>query len=161
LGINIYKRTDNLSESELRAMPLARECGTGDESLKACREYLVPLHDYNKAYTAVSTGLVRVQPEGFSNATVAWFQTLLKDAAYPPILYPTHSTFLAANGCSLSQGANRTYTLAAADYFLETLGATGDGGCGYFNIRYAERKCARTTDARAGAPVPGLRVPVS
>ena len=138
LGINIYKRTNNLSESEPRVMPLAWN-GRGNASAeRARREYLVPLHDYDTQYKTISTGLVRVQPEGLSKAYIAWQQTQLNDTDYPPVVYPTHATWLAVNGCPLSVGANRTYFVEEpGDYFLESAGATFDGGCGYINIRYS------------------------
>ena len=133
LGMNLYRRTANLSASEPRVVPLDWTGDANDE--RALREYLVPLHDYNTPYKAVATGLVRVQPEGFSQATVVWASTMLNDSDCPPMVYPAHATCRAVNGCPLAIGANRTCTLGFGEYFLETAGATFDGGCGDFNVR--------------------------
>ena len=118
-------------------MPLAWN-GRGNASAeKARREYLVPLHDYDTQYKTMSTGLVRFQPEGIAEGHVAFMKAALNDTDYPPMVYPTHATFHAVNGCPSSQGAHRTYFMAEpGHYFLETAGATFDGGCGFFNIRY-------------------------
>ena len=86
-------------------------------------------------YTTVSTGLVRVQPDRFSRSFVDYFAVTFASPNFPPLTYPNHATKYAANGCPLSTGALRTYTLPIGDYFLETSSATLVASCSDFEIK--------------------------
>ena len=68
-GIGLYKRTANLSESEPRMT-------SAWDGFKAGQLFEVPLHDSNQQYDAVSTGLVKVQPDRVNKGLVEWVNTL-------------------------------------------------------------------------------------
>ena len=87
VGINIYKRTDNLAESEPRM--------TSDwKGFQGGQLFEVPLHDNNQQYRNISTGLVRIQPGQMGESFVDWFfMNQLTDPAFPPFSYPHNSTY--------------------------------------------------------------------
>ena len=124
-GINIYKRTDNLSESEPRMT-------SGSGGFKRGQFFEVPLHENNQQYGTCRTGLIRVQPDILGETLVGWINQF-KDPDYPELRYPDHATFNSVNGCPLSQSANRTYFLQSGSYILETLGSFLR--CSHFNVK--------------------------
>jgi len=86
VGINLFKQTDNLTESEPRM--------TSDwKGFQGGQLFEVPLHDANKHYKTVTTGLIRVQPEPSAKGAVAFIQTV-SDPALPPVSYPDHATYV-------------------------------------------------------------------
>ena len=60
---NLYKRTANLSESEPRMT-------SAWDGFKGGQLFDVPLHDTNRQYATVSTGLVRVQPDSVAKGSL-------------------------------------------------------------------------------------------
>ena len=54
-ALRLYKRTDNLTESETRR--------TSDGTFKSGQLFDVPLHDNNQPYRTISTGLIRIQTD--------------------------------------------------------------------------------------------------
>ena len=68
VGIQIYKRTDNLSQSEPRM--------TSDwDGFKHNQLFEVPLHDNDKQYATVSTGLIRVTSDVCGADLVEWMNS--------------------------------------------------------------------------------------
>ena len=63
--------------------------------------YDVPLHDNNRQYTSVSTGLVKVQQDRMNKGFSDWLHTL-RDPNFPPMTYPDHATHPAINGCTFA-----------------------------------------------------------
>jgi len=113
------------------------------DGFKGGQLYKVPLHDNNRQYTTISTGLIRVQPESLSKTMVDYISRF-HDPEFPPMTWDgcdpgkagcKNASWLSVNGCPLSSGANRTYALSAGDYVLETLGVRLDGGCSSFNVK--------------------------
>ena len=66
---NLYKRTDNLSKSAPR-MTSDWEAG-----FRGGQPFDVPLHDNDKEYRTVTTGLVKVQPDRANKGLVDWINT--------------------------------------------------------------------------------------
>ena len=127
VGINIYKRTDDLTESEPRM--------TKNWTIMGGQHFEVPLHANDEEYTKVTTGLVRVQPARMGKGFVDWLNGF-RDKAFPPVVYPEHATMWAANGCPYSFGAHRTYNISQlGEYFLETQTASPMFTCDNFNIK--------------------------
>ena len=86
VGINIFKQTDNLAESEPRM--------TSDwKGFQGGQLFEVPLHDNNQQYRNISTGLVRVQEDRMSQGFVNWTKPFI-DTAFPPMSYPDNSTYV-------------------------------------------------------------------
>ena len=86
IGINIYKQTDNLNESE----PRMTSNWTG---FKGGQIFEVPLHANNKQYRTISTGLVRIQPDQMGEGFVDHVNQFT-DPAFPPMIYPENSTYV-------------------------------------------------------------------
>ena len=55
MALRLYKRTDDLTESETRR--------TSDGTFKDGQSFDVPLHDNNQPYRTISTGLIRIQTD--------------------------------------------------------------------------------------------------
>ena len=131
-AVNLYKRTANLTESAPRMT-------AAWDGFKGGLLFDVPLHDTDREYATVSTGLVLVQHDILPSGFVDWINKYT-DTSLPPVSYPSHAQFAAVNGCPLSQGAHRTYYLLAGDYFLETSGASPfssspSQACDNFNVQ--------------------------
>ena len=115
--LQLYKRTDNLSESEPR-MTLDYD------GFHSNQTFDVPLHANDKEWTRVRTGLKRVHADHYPSTFVDWLNAPSRTAGYPsnwPV--PTHDDAIspAANGCPTSIGANRTLQIdEVGEYFLET-----------------------------------------
>ena len=132
MGLNLYKRTDNLSESSPRMTSNADGTWQG---LKGGQNFSVPLHDNNVQYDTVTTGLVMFEPDHLSPL----FNDYMKANGEPiPSLPYTNAplTSHSVNGCLLSQGANRTYQISeVGDYVLGTQLNAVLGLCKYFNVK--------------------------
>ena len=99
VGINLYKQTDNIAESEPRM--------TSDwKGFEGGQLFEVPLHDNNQQYRNISTGLVKIQPDQMGQGFID-FLTPIKDPAFPPMTYPGNSTYVAINGCPLALGVRK------------------------------------------------------
>ena len=133
VGLNIYKRTDNLSESQPRmTSDWPREWKQWQRL-----PFEVPLHDNDQQYATVSTGLIKVQPDIVNKRHTDWL-IRLSSPDFPPYLYadPASHTAGSVNGCPLSLSANRTYYIAeAGDYVLQTQGATLIQSCDNFAVK--------------------------
>ena len=125
LGIGILRRTDNLNDSEPRM-------ASDYKGFRGGQNYSVPLHDNDRPYRTVTTGLVKVQPDRCGLGFVANFNSY-RDPAWPKV--PDNATCASVNGCMLSQGANRTYPIAVGEYFLETQMSSILGVCSDFNVK--------------------------
>ena len=89
-ALRLYKRTDNLTESETRR--------TSDGTFKDGQSFDVPLHDNNQPYRTISTGLIRIQTDvlgiGFANAMGRLgryqpaFPRALANGSYPAYVSP-------------------------------------------------------------------------
>ena len=124
LGIQIYKRTNNLSESEPRLTNFSKGYMRG-------QNFSVPLHDNNRPYRTVATGLIKVQPDRCGPGIVKF----LNDGADPSLpKLPANVSCQAANGCMLSASANRTYYIGVGDYFLETQASVILSKCYDFHV---------------------------
>jgi len=99
VGINIYKQTDNIAESEPRM--------TSDwKGFEGGQLFEVPLHDNNQQYRNISTGLVTIQPDQMGQGFID-FLTPINDPAFLPMTYPGNSTGIAINGCPLAFGVRK------------------------------------------------------
>ena len=99
VGINIYKQTDNIAESEPRM--------TSDwKGFEGGQLFEVPLHDNNQQYRTISTGLVKIQPDQMGQGFID-FLTPIKDPAFPPMALPDNSSHVAINGCPLALGVRK------------------------------------------------------
>ena len=99
VGINIFKQTDNIAESEPRM--------TSDwKGFEGGQLFEVPLHDNNQQYRNISTGLVKIQPDRFGQDAVDFF-TPHFDPAFPPMSFPSNSSYAAFNGCPLALGVRK------------------------------------------------------
>ena len=127
IGIALYKRTDNLSESEPRMT-------SGSKVFQGGQLFEVPLHHNDQQYGAVTTGLVRVQPDQLNQGFTNWVSEY-HNKDFPPLVYPDHTKAQSVNGCSMSQGAHRTYYIETGDYFLSTIGASWNNDCGDFHVK--------------------------
>ena len=83
MGINLFKRTANLSESEPRMT-------SAWDGFKGGQLFDVPLHDKDREYRTVSTGLVRVRPAGiFGKGLTDWVGTTMCGSRSPPVPLPS------------------------------------------------------------------------
>ena len=99
VGINIFKQTDNIAESEPRM--------TSDwKGFEGGQLFEVPLHDNNQQYRNISTGLVKIQPDQMGQGFVDFLATY-NDPAFLPMAYPDNSTSVAINGCPLAFGVRK------------------------------------------------------
>ena len=99
VGINIYKQTDNIAESEPRM--------TSDwKGFEGGQLFEVPLHDNNQQYRNISTGLVKIQPSGVGQGFVD-FLTPFNDPAFPPMSLPGNASVAAVNGCPMALGVRK------------------------------------------------------
>ena len=142
MGFAIYKRTDNVSESEPHMTPdyWASPNFTKHDprnSFKRGHLYEVPLHNNDREYATVSTGLVKIQQdrlnEGFANF---YHDQNWDDDSLPPMSWPDHINTVAVNGCPLSISAHRTYFIGeVGEYFLQTTTAAFGHTCNNFNVK--------------------------
>ena len=108
----IFKRTDDLSESEPRMTPDYKNFSAG-------QNFSVPLHDdAGEIYKRITTGLVMVQPDFFARTLVDELNAN-PNPALEWLTVPYGVTCHSNNGCALSNGANRTYHIGVGEYFLE------------------------------------------
>ena len=134
-GLNIYKRTDNLSESQPRMT--SDWPRTWDQWQRLPFE--VPLHDNDKQYGTFTTGLIKVQGDIVNERHTDWL-IRLSSPDFPEYLYadPASHTSGSVNGCSLSLSANRSYYIGEiGDYVLQTQGATLIQSCDNFAVKMA------------------------
>lgn len=92
----LYKRTDNLNESEPRMAP-------DRKSFRRGQNFSVPLHNKDQQYRTVTTGLVKVQPDNVGPGLAAYYKAL-SDPDLPNVSYPDHSDWPGYNGCPLRRG---------------------------------------------------------
>ena len=143
VGINIFKLTDNLTESEPHMT-------SGWKGFKRGQPFEVPLHNSNQQQSTFSTGLVRIQPDFFGKGFVDFFNRLT-DPAFP-IMDPG-TTAYTANGCPLSLSAHRTYHIRErGDYLLETSSASPLQSCNSFNVRMECSSGAETASTADSVP---------
>jgi serine/threonine protein kinase len=131
VGLSLYKRTDNLSESEPR---MNITTGVFEEG----KMFEVPLHDNNQQYCTVSTGLIRIQPDLYHSNFVDWMNEQSRfDPHYPPMNLDSRDAYT-KNGCPLSANTHRTYFIGeVGDYFLASAGSSTANACSNFNIKMA------------------------
>lgn len=80
IGIRLFKRTDNLSKSDARM--------TSDwKGFKSGLMFDVPLHDSNRQYRTVRTGLYEVQQDLYSHGTTKAVNSFRDPALSPPLCY--------------------------------------------------------------------------
>ena len=118
------------------------------------QNFSVPLHDNNRQYRTITTGLVKVQPdqcgEGLANGARGIADPTF-DASFPTML--ANATCQSVNGCALSQGANRTYNIGVGKYFLETQMTTFLGACSDFNVKLVCSGGAKTASPTDSDPL--------
>merc|ERR1719272_2577919 len=148
VGVALYKRTADLTESEPRMT--SKPPWTLTDRLP----YEVPLYSNNQfpAYRTISTGLVMVQPDRMSEQLVDFVNgNGLSQAWFPPFVYPGYYT--AANGCPLSSSVHRTYYIGeVGEYFLESASTDFRKACGTFNIKMQCSGGAETTSPASSNP---------
>ena len=99
VGINLFKQTDNIAESEPRM--------TSDwKGFEGGQLFEVPLHDNNQQYRNISTGLVKIQPSGFGQGLID-FIAPFHDPSFPPMTRPGNASYAAINGCPLALGVRK------------------------------------------------------
>ena len=134
-AVQLYKRTNNLSESNPRMTSSSQSPNTvqyDSTSFKGGQNFSVPLHDNNKLYRYIETGLIKIQSDHCSEGVYHWVKDN-SDKDLPPVKpgFDLHGV----NGCALSQGANRTYHLEVGEYFLETMASFVMEACNNFNVQ--------------------------
>ena len=108
VGINIFKQTDNIAESEPRM--------TSDwKGFEGGQLFEVPLHDNNQQYRTISTGLVKIQPDQIGQSSIDLL-TPINDPAFPPMTLPGKAWNVALNGCPLAFGV-RTNQINMMNFF--------------------------------------------
>ena len=89
-GINLYKRT-NKTESDPR-MPDDWELKINQNTSKLTfvrgLEFEVPLHEYNREYRRVRTGLQQVQPDLLGQGLTHYVNTNFADPTFPDLTHP-------------------------------------------------------------------------
>ena len=93
VGVALFKRTDNLSESEPRMAP-------DWSGFRGGQNFSVPLHDKDRQYRNVTTGLVKVQPDNLGRGFVSFMKSI-SDPNLPNVSYPDHASWEGFNGCAL------------------------------------------------------------
>ena len=147
VGIALYKRTDNLTESEPRMTSTMK-------GFKAGQLFEVPLHNNDRQYATVLTGLIKVQPDRLGKPLVEWANgggRYIPDL--PAVTYPDHAQWAAVNGCPLSQSVHRTYFIGSVgEYFLETQSVTSEAACDNFNVKMLCSSGAKTASPADSDP---------
>jgi len=97
VAVRLYKRTSNLSKSEIRR--------TSDGSFKGGQAYDFPLFDNNQPHPlhrTVATGLINVQPDTMGAGFASGMSKLGRyDPRFPRVTAKTSMS--AQNGCTMSQ----------------------------------------------------------
>ena len=97
--------------------------------------YEVPLYSNNQfpAYRTISTGLVKVHPDGFTESFANWWNA--RTQSWLPAL-PPMASWPALNGCPLSNSVHRTYYIGeVGEYFLQSTSIGVNSACSTFNIK--------------------------
>ena len=145
LGLELFRRTANLSESEPRML-------SNWSWSKGGQNFSVPLHDNDRQYRTVTTGLARVQPDRCPLGMARYYNDDFNQAL-KWLKMPDDAPCFSVNGCTLSQGANRTYRLDAGEYFLETMMSSVLGQCSDFHAKMVCSGGAETAMPADSEPV--------
>lgn len=126
VGINLFKQTDNLTESEPRM--------TSDwDGFKRNQSFEVPLHDNDQQYRTISTGLVQIQPDRFGQGFID-FITPSYVEGFPPMSLPGNASYVAISNTQcqcrplfVQMGAqNRDLSYALHSSHRHVLGASAN-----------------------------------
>ena len=103
VGLLLYKRTDNLTESEPMVLTNGTYIRGNNQTGYAFEQfYKVPLHRDDQQYDTVSTGLVKIQPDLVSQGLIDFVEGFGTPQEFPPFMRPDRASYISTNGCPLS-----------------------------------------------------------